>query len=144
MLQPGATPIPIPSPYRDLIRVCEVVDEYDAVNDIALDWSTNSYAQRNVYTRTKTDPETGAAVRVTETRQYTAFWDGCVMQIQGKVLVGHARASNEGSRRSIVLHFRTTPLHPMVTPLLFPSPTLGTSKVLTHSPRRGLDSRPTR
>ena len=63
----------------------EVVDEYDAVNDIALDWKSNSYAQRNVYTRTKVDPSTGLAKRVSETRAYTAYWDGSVMQIKGKV-----------------------------------------------------------
>ena len=70
----------------------EIVDEYDAVNDIAMDIDRNIYSQRNTYTR-------GDEVEV---RRYTAHWMGRQMVIEGKVLQGTASAWD---RRTILLHF---------------------------------------
>jgi hypothetical protein len=57
----------------------KVVDEYTAVNEISIDLSANTYAQRNTYTRKDGDRES------VETRAYTAFFDGQQMIISGKV-----------------------------------------------------------
>ena len=46
-----------------------LLDEYEAVNEINLDLATNTYAQRNTYTRTKNGE------RSVETRSYTAYWE---------------------------------------------------------------------
>jgi hypothetical protein len=69
-----------------------IVDEYDALNDIALDWERNIYSQRNTYTR-------GEEVEV---RRYSAGWEGREMVIRGRILEGRARAYDE---RTIVLNF---------------------------------------
>jgi hypothetical protein len=69
-----------------------IVDEYDALNEIALDWERNLYSQRNTYTR-------GEEVEV---RRYSASWEGREMVIRGRILEGRARAYDE---RTIVLNF---------------------------------------
>jgi hypothetical protein len=69
-----------------------IVDEYDALNDIALDWERNVYSQRNTYTR-------GEGVEV---RRYSASWEGREMVIRGRILEGRARAYDQ---RTIVLSF---------------------------------------
>lgn len=73
----------------------KIVDEHDAINDIALDWERNLYVQRNIYTR-------GEAVEV---RRYSAHWEGREMRIRGRVLEGRAWAAD---RRVILLHFSLT------------------------------------
>ena len=85
----------------------ELLDEYDAVNEINLDWASNSYAQRNTYTRQKDGKP------VSETRAYTACWDGRTMLIRGKILAGTAHASRDATHRVIVLNFATNSYHPM-------------------------------
>lgn len=69
-----------------------IVDEHDAINDIALDLERNIYSQRNTYTR-------GDEVEV---RRYSASWEGREMIIRGEVLEGRASAHDP---RTIVLHF---------------------------------------
>ena len=84
-----------------------LLDEYEAVNEINLDLAANTYAQRNTYTRNNNGE------RTVETRSYTAFWNGKLMVISGKVLWGTAIASNDASRRVLTLNFFTTAAHPM-------------------------------
>lgn len=72
-----------------------IVDEHDAVNDIALDLERNLYSQRNVYTR-------GDAVEI---RRYSARFDGRGMVIRGRILEGEARAHDD---KTIILWFRNT------------------------------------
>ncbi|MEM7049254.1 MAG: hypothetical protein AAF604_06320 [Acidobacteriota bacterium] len=69
-----------------------IVDQHEAINDIALDWEQNLYSQRNIYTRGEE----------TEVRRYTAHWEGSEMVIRGKVLEGRARAYDQNT---IILWF---------------------------------------
>jgi aldehyde dehydrogenase (NAD+) len=91
----------------------EILDEYDAVNEINMDMEKNIYSQRNTYTRKKVSPETGKEETSVETRGYSAYWDGKLMVISGRVLLGTAIASNDASRRVLTLNFHTTAAHPM-------------------------------
>ena len=91
----------------------EILDEYDAVNEINMDMEKNVYSQRNTYTRKKVSAETGEEETTVETRGYSAYWDGKLMVISGRVLLGTAIASNDASRRVLTLNFHTTAAHPM-------------------------------
>jgi hypothetical protein len=70
-----------------------LIDEHDAVNDIAIDWQANRYAQRNIYTR-------GDQV---ETRHYLGHFDGQRLVIESARLIGAAWAVEP---RLILLNFR--------------------------------------
>ena len=89
-----------------------ILDEYDAVNEINLDLAENRYAQRNTYTRKVKNAETGELESVVENAD-TRYWDGKLMIISGRVLQGTAVASTDASRRVLTLNFRTTEAHPM-------------------------------
>ncbi|GIW05880.1 MAG: hypothetical protein KatS3mg060_0685 [Dehalococcoidia bacterium] len=70
-----------------------ILDQHEARNDIAIDWATNRYAQRNVYTRGDT----------IETRRYLGHFEGGRLVIESDRLVGVAWPVE---RRVILLNFR--------------------------------------
>ena len=70
-----------------------LVDEHDALNDIALDWATNRYVQRNIYTRGDQR----------EIRFYAGHFEGNRLALEGERLIGIAWAVE---RRVILLNFR--------------------------------------
>ncbi len=72
-----------------------VLDQHAARNDIAIDWRTNRYAQRNIYLR----------AGVAETRRYRGHFEGSRLMIEGDRLVGVAWPVGP---RVIVLHVWTT------------------------------------
>ncbi|MFN8535005.1 MAG: response regulator [Dehalococcoidia bacterium] len=71
-----------------------ILDEHDAICDMAVDLENNRYAQRNTYIR-------GDA---REVRHYTAHWEGRDMVIRGAKLAGTARAVDD---RAMLLNFST-------------------------------------
>lgn len=70
-----------------------ILDQHEARNDIAIDWATNRYAQRNIYTR----------AGVAEVRRYRGRFEGSQLIIEGDRLVGTAWPVD---RRVVLLHFQ--------------------------------------